>query len=120
MKRYKPALARPTTQLINLSVIQTVVPPAWKVATVTPVFKSGDKTHPANYRPVSILSLTSKITETGIAESITEHLYTGGTPLHPMQYSLCPHHYTETVVCVFAEKNYLDKNPCVGAVLVVF
>ena len=38
-------------------------PTAWKIARVTPLFKSGDRTDINNFRPISILSVLSKIAE---------------------------------------------------------
>ena len=35
----------------------------WKEANVSPIFKKGDKSQPANYRPVSLTSVCSKVLE---------------------------------------------------------
>ena len=43
-----------------------VVPDAWKVARVQPINKSGNKNKAANYRPISLLSIPSKILEKAI------------------------------------------------------
>lgn len=97
---------------------QREVPSAWKVATVIPIFKSGNKTEMANYRPISILPIISKVAEKWVANQIIKHLDKGYTPLHPMQFGFRAHHSTETANCVFIEKVkcLLDRNPCVGAV----
>lgn len=42
---------------------QSIVPSAWKMALVTSIFKSGEKSDMANYRPISILPVVSKIVE---------------------------------------------------------
>jgi len=39
------------------------VPQAWKWATVTPVFTGGIASDPSNYRPISLTSIFSKLTE---------------------------------------------------------
>ena len=49
-------------------------PTAWKEARVTPVHKKKDKTNPSNYRPISLLSVVSKVLERIIAEQLTGHL----------------------------------------------
>lgn len=85
LKLHKDSLVRPFTHLVNLSFRQTVVPSAWKVATVTPIFKSGEKTDMANYQPISILPVISKVAEKWVAKLLIEHLNKGYTPLHPMQ-----------------------------------
>ena len=48
---------------INLSLDTRIVPDGWKIAEVVPLFKSGDKSKPENYRPISILPAASKILE---------------------------------------------------------
>jgi hypothetical protein len=39
------------------------VPSDWQLANVTAVFKKGDKTNPANYRPVSLTCILCKTME---------------------------------------------------------
>lgn len=63
LKQFKDSLVLPVTYLVTLSFEQSVVPSAWKLALVIPIFKSGDKTEMLNYRPISILSVISKIAE---------------------------------------------------------
>ena len=43
------------------SLFSDVVPPSFKLAAITPVFKSGDRTAPCNYRPISLTSVISKV-----------------------------------------------------------
>ena len=40
----------------------------WKTARVNPVFKKDDETEIGNYRPLSLLSVPSKILETIVAD----------------------------------------------------
>ena len=47
-------IARPFRHVINLSLIQGIVPDDLKSARVVPIFKKNDKTEVGNYRPVSI------------------------------------------------------------------
>jgi len=53
----------PLIHMINLSLSQGVFPREMKVAKVVPIYKSGDTTLLKNYRPVSVLSVFSKIFE---------------------------------------------------------
>ena len=46
-------IACPLTHIINLSLLQGVVPDDLKSARVVPLFKKSDKTEVGNYRPVS-------------------------------------------------------------------
>ena len=47
-------------EIINLSITTGVFPASLKIAKVNPIHKSGPKDDPANYRPISILSVLSK------------------------------------------------------------
>ena len=40
-----------------------VGPPSFKLAAITPVFKSGNMTAPSNYRPILLTSIISKVLE---------------------------------------------------------
>ena len=51
----------PLCHIINLSLVSGIVPDAMKIATVIPIFKSGDRHVFNNYRPISILPAFSKI-----------------------------------------------------------
>ena len=53
----------PLSHLINSSIATGIFPKALKNAKICPIYKSGEKTDIANYRPISILSSFSKIYE---------------------------------------------------------
>ena len=61
------------TTLFNASLSQGVVPPDWKTANIVPLFKKGDKSNPANYRPISLTSLTCKILEHVVFSNFMSH-----------------------------------------------
>ena len=67
-------LARPISQLCNLSVKLNSFPRSCKIAKVKPLFKKGSKTDPQNYRPVSRLPISSKIIERIIHDQTQEFL----------------------------------------------
>jgi hypothetical protein len=50
------------------------VPSDWQLANVTAVFKKGDKTNPANYRPVSLTCILCKTMEHIVFIQIMNHL----------------------------------------------
>ncbi|VDI38896.1 E3 ubiquitin-protein ligase HERC4 [Mytilus galloprovincialis] len=50
-------LSKPLAQLFNKSIREAVYPETWKLASVIPVFKSGDRELVSNYRPISLLSI---------------------------------------------------------------
>src|SRR6218665_369035 len=51
------------SDVFNLSLAQGILPDQLKIAKVIPIFKSGNKSNVANYRPISLLSPFSKILE---------------------------------------------------------
>ena len=67
-------LARPISQLCNLSIKLNSFPKSCKIAKVTPLFKKDSKTDPQNYRPISLLPLLSKITERIVHDQTKEFL----------------------------------------------
>ena len=69
-------ICEPLSQLFNKSIATGTVPAEWKLAHVTPIFKSGDKHDPGNYRPVSLTSICSRLLETLVKDSIMTHMET--------------------------------------------
>ena len=53
-------LAKPISQICNLSIKYSIFPSDCKIAKLKPLFKKGSKTDPKNYRPISLLPLVSK------------------------------------------------------------
>ena len=49
---------------------------SWKIAKLTPIFKKDDATEIANYRPISLLSIPSKIPESKVNDSLVHHVFT--------------------------------------------
>jgi len=62
------------TLLFNSSLKQGRIPQHWKTASVTPIFKKGNRSNPTNYRPVSLTSVCCKTLERIIHANIMEHL----------------------------------------------
>ena len=51
---------------MNGSLAESSIPLEWKHAIVTSVHKSSSRTNPANYRPISVLPIISKILERAV------------------------------------------------------
>ena len=64
----------PLTHIVNLSIHSGIVPNDLKSARVVPLFKKNDKTNAGNYRPVSILSIVSKILEKAVYQQVENYL----------------------------------------------
>ena len=67
-------LASPLARLYQLCFNKEYMPAQWKVANVIPCFKKGDKHSLSNYRPISLLSVLSKVMEKLINKSMWKHL----------------------------------------------
>ena len=67
-------LARPISQLCNLSIKLGSFPRSCKIAKLKPLFKKGSKSDPQNYCPISLLSILSKIIERIIHDQTQEFL----------------------------------------------
>ena len=63
LKNCARSLCYPLSILFNLSFVTGCIPPDWKLASVVPVFKKGDKNLVENYRPISLTSLVMKVFE---------------------------------------------------------
>lgn len=80
------SLAPSLTNIINLLLNTGKFPKIWKHANVCPIFKKGSKLKVNNYRPVSLLSICSKILE----RCVFEHIIPVIDPmLHSLQHGFC-------------------------------
>ena len=61
--------------LYNKSLNVDVLPDEWKLANVVPVHKHGEKSHVEHYRPISLLSIISKVLERCVFNNIKYHVY---------------------------------------------
>ena len=83
--------------LVNTSVVTCVFPSNWKIASVLPLHKAGARDVPGNFRPISILSVISKLCEKVVCKQLSEHLISHNI-LAPSQYAYRPHHSTNDAV----------------------
>ena len=74
LKRNVEQIAYPLTLLFNQSIRSGKFPSILKNAKITPIHKSGPKNDTNNYRPISILSIFSKVLELLMKISLTKYL----------------------------------------------
>lgn len=74
LKNCANELCVPLTIIFNMSLKEGVFPSIFKRANVVPIFKSGDKCAVKNYRPVSLLSIVSKLFEKLVHAKMYEHV----------------------------------------------
>ena len=72
LKIAAPVIYKNLTDLFNLSITSGVFPSDWKIAKVSPLFKSGDLSNANNYRPISVLPTIARVFE----RLIFDQLYT--------------------------------------------
>ena len=74
-KNFEPELSYILAELFNKDLKESCFPDCWKVSSVVPVFKNVRKRSTAkNYRPVSLLSVISKVFEKLVNNRIVDHL----------------------------------------------
>lgn len=93
IKKCARHLTLPLTLIFNKSLASSLFPTVWKRAKVVPIFKKGDCTDAKNYRPISLLSIFSKIFESLICPILTSHVK---PQLSSSQHGFCSSKSTET------------------------
>ena len=73
LKEAAEELAPGLTFLFQISLDSGKIPADWKSALVTPVFKKGNRSSTANYRPISLTSIVCKILEHVVHSSVINH-----------------------------------------------
>ena len=78
---------------MNMSIHKNIFPDTWKVATVVPLFKGGNKEDVSNYRPVLLLPVPGKILEKIVHDHIIKFFDTNNS-LCEKQSGFRPNHST--------------------------
>ena len=68
------SIAPGLTKLFNKSISTGQLPSPWKTSSIVPIPKGNDKSSVTNYRPISLLSILSKILERHMYWQIATHL----------------------------------------------
>ncbi|KAH1002170.1 hypothetical protein HUJ04_008283 [Dendroctonus ponderosae] len=83
------AIIEEYTKLSNIIFKNRKIPVEWKKSISVPIFKKGDKTDPANYRDITLVSTSLKLPNKIIAEKLTSI-----TPIHEEQQGFWKKRYT--------------------------
>ena len=95
------AVIAPTLQIIFQKSLDTgKVPADWKKANVCPIFKKGERYNPANYRPVSLTCICSKLLEHIVTKHLLCHLEQNKI-LYDLQHGFRSKRSTETQLITF-------------------
>ena len=74
LKNCEPELSYILAELFSKCLKESCFPDSWKVSSVIPVFKNvGERSKAKNYRPVSLLSVVSKVFEKLVNDRIVDH-----------------------------------------------
>ena len=97
LKRIIHVIKSPLCYVINLSLISGEFPQLMKLAKVLPLYKTGDRVIPDNYRPISLLPVLSKVLETVVYRNTVEYLEKNKL-IFPKQFGFRKKHSTSDAV----------------------
>ena len=75
LKGTAEVIAPSLTELFNKLLRLGCLPEDWKLANIVPVFKKDNKEQAENYRPISLLSIVSKVMERCLFNAIRDHVF---------------------------------------------
>ena len=73
MKELAGPLSVPLKTIFQKSLETRKLSADWKVGDLAPIFKTGDRSHPGNYRPVSLPSISCKVLESFVRDALLDH-----------------------------------------------
>ena len=104
LKNCEPELSYILAKLFNMCLNESCFPDCWRVSSVVPVFKNVvERSTPKNYRPVSLLSVVSKVFEKLVNNRIVDHLENCGL-FSDFQYGFRSSRSTPDLVTVVSDR----------------
>ena len=104
-------IAPSLTIIFTQTILTGIFPNDWKIARITLIFKPDAKDKMTNYRPISVVSIISKIAEKSIHDQIYNYLHSYNL-LANCQHRFRPFHSTVTALPDITNEWY--KNIDVG------
>ena len=77
---------------------------SWKKARLTPIFKKDGETDMENYRPISLLSVHSKILESKVNDTLLQHIFKGNDLVTDRQWAYRAGYSTELLLVHLTEE----------------
>ena len=103
------AIPEQIAYLFNTSIDRGVVPNKWKIGTIVPLPKGGDKNNVTNLRPVSLLPLPGKLLEKVMHKRISNHLEVNNI-LSSFQGGYRKNHSTVHTIADFTDDILRERN----------
>lgn len=121
LKRCAATLSIPLCLIYRTSFAQGILPNAWLSASITPIFKKGDKLDPGNYRPISLVTIAAKVAERVILKHLLPFLLDSHV-ISDHQHGFLPGRsvITNLLECVNSWTKALDKKIPVDVVYLDF
>ena len=112
-------LAKPGTEICNLSITWKIFPDPCKLAKLKPIFRKGSRMEPSNYRPISLLPLISKIFEKIVHDQMINYLAQYNI-LYKYQSGFRTKHSTDLCLLYFNDKilKGFDNDLFTGMILI--
>ena len=94
----------------------------WKSARVTPIHKGDEEIDPANYRPISLLSIPSKIFESVVNDALVTHVFASNDLTSDRQWAFRKGFSTELLLTQLTElwRKEVDKGKAVAVAFIDF
>ena len=107
LKFLSPALIKPLTLIINQSLVTGIFPTKLKIAKILPTFKKDDVTILDNYRPISLLTSTSKLFEKIVFNQLYDYFHENQL-FYSSQYGFRKLHSTELTALELSDRILKD------------
>lgn len=119
LKKIGDLIAEPLAYIFNQSMESGAFPTAWKIAVVVPIHKSGSRSDPSNYRPISLLGSISKLLERIVNRRLVKFLETQNV-LTDRQFGFRQGRSTEDAVSLLTNtvvSHLVKGQKCIGVFL---
>ena len=112
-------ISKPLCDIINLSIRSGKFPSSWKAAKVTPIFKSGSRSLPEKYSPISVIPIVSKLLEKAAQQALKDY-FEQEIFLFKSQHGFRKKHSTKKASIYFCDsiRKQMDNGKLTGAAYV--
>ena len=112
IKNIGECLVTPLSSLFEFLFMNSHVPADWKKAVITPLYKKGPSSNPANYRPISITCVLCRLTERIINHQMASYFVNGNLlSIHQHGFLRCKSTITHLLECTSSWITDLDNLP---------